>query len=189
VLAAIEAGRETGMVPRRVIEAQERSELHRIDGHITRFDLDSAMQETKDLAAKRDTTHIRERIDDRRRHVELMNRLRDRLVVQLNAQRPSFEEFQIGPERFGAVEVLKATAKKLYVLIKDDSQDVEWSRLPAEQVVAMAEAVKLAEAEDRLALGILCHRARLAAQALRYLNSLSGTPFEGEARRVLESTA
>jgi serine/threonine protein kinase len=189
VLAAIEAGRETGMVPRRVIEAQERSELHRIDGHITRFDLDSAMQETKDLAAKRDTTHIRERIDDRRRHVELMNRLRDRLVIQLNAQRPSFEEFQIGPERFGAVEVLKATAKKLYVLIQDDSQDVEWSRLPAEQVVAMAEAVKLAEAEDRLALGILCHRARLAAQALRYLNSLSGTPFEGEARRVLESTA
>jgi len=117
VLAAIEAGRETGMVPRRVIEAQERSELHRIDGHITRFDLDSALQETKDLARKRDTTHFRERIDDRRRHVELMNRLRERLVVQLNAQRPSFEEFQIGPERFGEVEVLKATPKKLYVLI------------------------------------------------------------------------
>src|SRR5207237_980045 len=46
VLAAMEAGKETGMVPQRVLEAQERSEIHRIDGHITRFDLDSAMQET-----------------------------------------------------------------------------------------------------------------------------------------------
>jgi serine/threonine protein kinase len=189
VLAAIEAGHETGMVPRRVIEAQERSELHRIDGHITRFDLDSALEETRELARKRDTTHIRERLDDRRRRVDLMNRLRERLVAQLNARRPRFAEFQIGPERFPDVEVLKATAKKLYVLIGDDSQDVEWSRLPSEQVVAMAEAVKMEEPEDRLALGILCHHAVLAPQALRYLNSLSGTPFEAEARRVLESTA
>ena len=189
VLAAIEAGRETGMVPQRVLEAQERSEIHRIDGHITRFDLDSAMEETKELAKKRDTTHIRERIDDRRRQVELMNQLRERLVSQLNLQRPSFHEFLIGPERFLEVEVLKATVKKLYVLIKDDSRDVEWSRLPAEQVVAMAEVVKLDSAEDRLALGILCHHALLAPQALRYLNSLGGTAFEAEARRVLESTA
>jgi hypothetical protein len=53
----------------------------------------------------------------------------------------------------------------------------------------MADAVKLAEPEDRLALGILCHHALLPQQALRYLNSLGGTPFEAEARRVLESTA
>ncbi|HZE99081.1 MAG TPA: protein kinase [Planctomycetota bacterium] len=189
VLAAIEAGRETGMIPQRVLEAQERSELHRIDSHITRFDLDSALEETRELAKKRDTTHIRERIDDRRRQVELMNRLRERLVAGLNAQRPSFEEFQIGPERFQGVEVLKATPKKLYLLIDDESRDVEWSRLPAEQVVAMAEAVKLASPEDRLALGILCHHALMAQQALRYLNSLAGTPHEAEARRVLESTA
>jgi serine/threonine protein kinase len=189
VLAAIDAGRETGMIPKRVLEAQERSELHRIDGHITRFDLDSALQETKDLAKKRDTTHIRERIDDRRRQVELMNRLRERLVSSLNSQRPKFAEFRIGPETFQEVEVLKATPKKLYLLVKDDSQDVEWSRLPAEQLVAMADAVKLAEPEDRLALGILCHHALLPQQALRYLNSLGGTPFEAEARRVLESTA
>lgn len=189
VLTAIEAGRETGMVPQRVLEAQERSELHRIDGHITRFDLDSALQETKELAKKRDTTHIRERVDDRRRQVELMSQLRERLVGELNKQRPSFAEFQIGPERFQNVEVLKATAKKLYLLVKDDSQDVEWSRLPAEQVVAMAEAVKLSSPEDRLALGILCHHALLPQQALRYLNSLGGTPFEMEGKRVLESTA
>jgi hypothetical protein len=49
--------------------------------------------------------------------------------------------------------------------------------------------VKLASPEDRLALGILCHHALLAPQALRYLNSLAGTPHEAEARRVLESTA
>jgi hypothetical protein len=189
VLTAIEAGRETGMVPQRVLEAQERSELHRIDGHITRFDLDSALQETKELAKKRDTTRVRERIEDRRRQVDLMNAFRERLVLQLNAQRPAFIEFMIGPERFREVEVLKATSKKLYLLIKDESKDVEWARLPAEQLVIMAEAVKMATPEDRLALGILCHHALLATQALRYLNSLGGTPFEVEARRVLESTA
>ncbi|HUR39178.1 MAG TPA: serine/threonine-protein kinase, partial [Planctomycetota bacterium] len=189
VLAAIESGRETGMVPQRVREAQERSELHRIDGHITKFNLDMAMEETRELAKKRDTTHIRERIDDRRRQVDLMNQFRERLVVQLNAQRPAFVEFLIGPERFREVEVLKATSKKLYLLVKDESRDVEWSRVPAEQLVAMAESVKLAEPEDRLAMGILCHHALLAQLSLRYLNSLAGTPFEIEARRVLESTA
>jgi len=189
VLTAMEAGRETGMVPQRVLEAQERSELHRIDGHITRFDLDSALQETKELAKKRDTTRVRERIEDRRRQVDLMNQFRERLVLQLNAQRPAFIEFLIGPERAREVEVLKATSKKLYLLIKDESHDVEWARLPAEQLVAMAEAVKMAAPEDRLALGILCHHALLAPQALRYLNSLVGTTFEVEARRVLESTA
>ena len=29
----------------------------------------------------------------------------------------------------------------------------------------------------------------MASQALRYLNSLGGTPFEGEAKRILQSTA
>jgi serine/threonine protein kinase len=189
VLAAIDAGKETGMVPQRVLEAQERSELHRIDSHITRFDLDSAMQETKELAKKRDTTRLRERLEDRRRQVDLMNQLRERLVAELNIQRPTFPQFLIGAETIREVEVLKATPKKLYILRRDVPQDVEWGRLPAEQVVAMAEAVKLAAPEDRLALGILCHHALLAPRALRYLNSLGGTPFEEEARRVLQSTA
>jgi serine/threonine protein kinase len=189
VLAAIEAGKETGMVPQRVLEAQERSEIHRIDSHITRFDLDSAMHETKVLAQKRDATRVRERLEDRRRQVELMNELRERLVAQLNAQRPSFAEFIIAGERVKEVEILKATTKKIYILQKEHPQDLEWSKLPAEQVVAMAEAVKLAAPEDRLALGILCHHALLAAQALRYLNTLGGTPFEDEAKRVLTSTA
>jgi serine/threonine protein kinase len=189
VLSAIDAGKETGMVPHRVLEAQERSEIHRIDGHITRFDLDSAMHETKVLAQKRDATRVRERLEDRRRQVDLMNALRERLVAQLNAQRPSFDEFVVRGEKVQDVEILKATPKKLYILQKDLPQDVEWSKLPAEQVVIMAEAVKLNSPEDRLALGILCHHALLAAQALRYLNSLNGTPFEDEARRILASTA
>jgi serine/threonine protein kinase len=189
VLAAIEAGRETGMVPQRVLEAQERSEIHRIDDHITKFDLDSAMDETKVLEKKRDATRVRERLEDRRRQVELMNSLRERLVAQLNVQRPSFAEFVLRGEKVQNVEILKATPKKLYILQKDLPQDLEWSKLPAEQVVAMAEAVKLCSPEDRLALGILCHHALLAAQALRFLTSLDGTPFEDEARRVLTSTA
>jgi serine/threonine protein kinase len=189
VLTAIDSGKETGMVPPQVLEAQERSEIHRIDGHITKFDLDSAMDETKVLARKREGTRVRERLDDRRRQVELMNALRERLVAQLNAQRPQFAELVIRGEIVQDVEVLKATPKKLYVLRKDIAQDIEWSMLPAEQVVRMAEAVKLNTPEDRLALGILCHHALLASQALKFLNSLSGTALEDEARRILASTA
>jgi hypothetical protein len=189
VLAAIEAGRETGMVPQRVLEAQERSEIHRIDDHITKFDLDSAMDETKVLERKRDATRVRERLEDRRRQVDLMNSFRERLVSQLNAQRPSFREFVLRGEKVQDVEILKATPRKLYVLQRELPQDLEWSKLPAEQVVAMAEAVKLATPEDRLALGILCHHALLASQALQYLTSLDGTPFADEAKRILASTA
>jgi hypothetical protein len=118
-----------------------------------------------------------------------MNALRERLVAQLNAQRPSFAEFMVRGELVEEVEILKATAKKIYLLRRDVAQDIEWSMLPAEQVVRMAEAVQLVTPEDRLALGILCHHALLAAQALKYLNSLTGTPFEDEARRILSSTA
>lgn len=189
VLAAIEAGNETGMVPQRVLEAQERSEIHRIDGHITRFDLDTAMQETKVLAQKREATRVRVRLEDRRRQVTLMNQLRDRLVTQLNLQRPSFAEFAILGEKVQDVEILKATPKKIYILRKEIPEDVEWSKLPAEQVIAMAEAVKLNTPDDCLALGILCHHALLASQALHYLSSLTGTPLEDEARRILSSTA
>jgi serine/threonine protein kinase len=189
VLAALEAGKEKGIVPQGVLEAQERSEIHRIDGHITKFDLDSAMDETRVLARKRDGTRARQRIDDRRRQVELMNQLRERLVTQLNALRPAFAEFTIAGERIFCVEILKATTKKLFILENDLPRDVEWSKLPAEQVIAMAEAVKLNTPEDRLALGILCHHALLAVQALRYLNSLGGTALEDEARRILSSTA
>jgi hypothetical protein len=189
VLAAIEAGRETGMVPQRVLEAQERSEIHRIDGHITRFDLDSALQETRVLAQKRDATRVRERLEGRRRQVDLMNQLRERLVARLNERRPFFKDFAIVGEKFQDVEILKATTKKLFILQRERPLDLEWSKLPAEQVIAMAEVVKLSEPEDRLALGILCHHAMLAAQALHYLNSLRGTSFEDEARRILASTA
>jgi serine/threonine protein kinase len=189
VLAAMEAGHETGMVPQKVLEAQERSEIHRIDDHLTKFDLDSAMEETRTLALKRDATRVRDRLDGRRRQVELMNLLRERLVEQLNQQRPAFAEFTAAGDKLFCVEILKATTKKLFILEQDRPRDVEWSKLPAEQVIAMVEAVKLTTPEDRLALGILCHHALLPVQALKYLNSLGGTPLEDEARRILASTA
>jgi hypothetical protein len=118
-----------------------------------------------------------------------MNALRERLIAQLNAQRPSFAEFHMRGEKVQNVEILKATPKKLYILQRELPQDLEWSKLPAEQVIAMAEAVKLSSPEDRLALGILCHHAPLAAQALRYLTSLDGTRSRDEAKRVMASTA
>ena len=66
---------------------------------------------------------------------------------------------------------------------------MDWSRLPAEQVAALAEATKVTGDEDRLALGILCHHAKKPTLAMKYLSSLSGTALGEQARLILESTA
>ncbi len=189
VLEAIDVGRETGMIPQRVLEAQERSEIHRIDEHITRFDLAQALEETQQLAKKRDTARIRHRLDDRLRQVELLEQLRAHIVAALNQQRPSFPQFTLADETLKDVEILKATTKKLYLLDREVPRDIDWGKLPAEQVVAMAEAVRVSSNEDRLALGILCHHSLLAELAMKYLSSLTGTPLGPEAKRILESTA
>jgi serine/threonine protein kinase len=189
VLGAIEEGREHGMVPQRVLEAQERSEIHRIDEHLTKFDLAQALEETRELARKRDTTRIRTRLDDRRRRVELLEQLRRRLVAEMNGKRPTFSTFRLMEETLKEVEVLKATPERIFLLISEMPRAVDWSNLPAEQVVGMAEALHLSGPEDRLALGVLCHHSLLASLALKYLTSLDGTPLEAEAKRVLETSA
>jgi serine/threonine protein kinase len=189
VIEAMQAGRESGMVPQRVLEAQERSELKRIDGHLTRLDLDQAMQETREIAARRDTVRVQDKLVERRRHVQLLEGLRTKLIERLNAKRPVLERLTLGREELKSVEVLKATPKKVYLLVGDEPKDAEWSALPATEVARMADQVGLAEPEDRLALGVLCHHARALDLATKYLQSLTGTAFEEEARRCLESTA
>jgi serine/threonine protein kinase len=189
VIEALEAGKERNMVPPRVLEAQERSEIHRVDEHMTRFDLEQALQETATLEKKRESERVQEHLADRRRQVTLLEQLRARLVGRLNAERPSFPEFRVAAETIQGLEVLKATAKKLYVLAGEQPRELAWSQIGPAQVVAMAGVMKLAEPEDRLALGVLCHHARLLEQAASFLQSLAGTPFEDEARRILQSTA
>jgi serine/threonine protein kinase len=189
VIEAMEAGRENGMVPQKVLEAQERSEIHRVDEHITRLDLERALAETETIERKRDTTRIRERLEDRRRQVQLLDQLRAHLMERLNAQRPTFSELVLANETLENVEIMKATPKRIYVLENDRPHDVPWSLIPAEQVVSMCDAMKVEQPEDRLALGILCHHALLPTLALKYLTSLSGTPLDEEAKRVLQSTA
>lgn len=188
VLEAIASGQDRDMVPPRVLEAQERSELAKVDDHITRLDLARALQETETLGRKRDTTRIQQRLEDRRRQVQILEELRGRLVEKLNAKRPSFPEFETGSGSWKNVEVLKATASKLFVLVGESPRDVSWGQIPCPQVVLMAEAVGVTEPADRLALGALCHHARASSLALRYLTSLAGTPFEEDARRYLQST-
>jgi serine/threonine protein kinase len=189
VIEALEQGREEDMVPPRVRMAQERSELSRVDEHITHLDVEGARRQWELLREKRDTTRVRHRLDDRRQQLLLVEQLRDRLVERLNAERPTFPELDLAGATLKNVEVLKATAKKLYLLESDRPRDAEWAQLPPAQVVAMAEALKMDAPEDRLALGVLCHHSRLAEQAARFLKSLGGTPFEEAARNVLESTS
>lgn len=189
VIEALEAGKERNIVPPRVLEAQERSEIHKVDEHMTRFDLEQALQETATLEKKRESVRVLEHLADRRRQVLLLEQLRTRLVARLNAERPTFPEFRIAAETLKGIEVLKATSKKLYVLAGDQPRDLPWAQIGTAQVVVMAQAMKLLEPEDRLALGILCHHARLLDQAADFLQSLAGTPFDEEARRILQSTA
>jgi hypothetical protein len=128
-------------------------------------------------------------LEDRRRQVELLQALRQRLVQKLNVRRPVFESFEADAAVLKGVEVLKATASKLFLLVGDSARELAWSSLPCPQVVLMAEAVELAEPEDRFALGILCHHGRAHSLALKYLTSLGGTPFEQEAKRILQSSS
>ena len=189
VLAAIGTGKEDGMVPDRLLQAQERSELQQIDAKITRFDLAKALQETRELERKRDTTWIRHRIEDRRRQLELLEQFRGRLVAALNAQRPALPQFTLDTETLKDVEVLKGTPRKLFLLVDDLPRDVDWSRLPVEQVAALAEACHVTGDEDRLAIGILCHHGKKPILAMKYLSSLAGTGLGEQAQRILESTA
>jgi serine/threonine protein kinase len=189
VIEALEAGKERNMVPPRVLEAQERSEIHKVDEHMTRFDLEQALQETATLEKKRESERVQEHLADRRRQVLLLEQLQARLVGRLNAERPTFPEFKIAAETIKGLEVLKATHKKLYVLAAELPRELPWSQIGTPQIVSMAQAMKLMEPEDRLALGILCHHARLLDQASTFLQSLFGSSFEAEARRILQSTA
>ena len=189
VLEAVEKGHDTGILPPKLRQAQERSELHKVDEHITHMDLEMALQETEALSHKRDTTRLQDRLMERRRHVMHLQKLRTRLVTLINAQRPVFREFRLANETLENVELMKATEEMLYVLLEEGPREIEWSRLRASQVVAMAEEVKMHGPEDLLALGILCHHSRLVDLSVRYLTSLKGTPYEEEARRVMETTA
>ncbi len=189
VIEALEAGKEGNMVPPRVLEAQERSEIHKVDEHMTRFDLEQALQETATLEKKRESGRVQEHLADRRRQVTLLEQLRARLVARLNAERPTFPEFRSSGEILKGLEVLKATPKKLYVLVGDQPRELPWSQVGPAQVAAVAESVKMTAPEDRLALGVLCHHAGLLEQAAVYLQSLEGTPFQEEARRILQSSA
>jgi serine/threonine protein kinase len=189
VLEAMELGRDTGMIPARVMQAQERVEIHRVDQHITSLNLDRAMAEAEALARKRDTTHVRLRLEERRQQVAFLEQFRARLVEQLNRQRPSLAGFKLGAEPLGDVEFLKATPKKVFLLAGDHAREAEWSAFEPGQIVELARTAGMESEEDRLALGILCHHARLGDLAVRFLTSLKGTGYQEAAARILESTA
>jgi len=189
VLEAIQAGRDRDMVPPRVLEAQERSEVRRVDEHMTRMDLDLALRETETVARRREGTRVQDRLEDRRRQVEILRTLRERLVEKLNAVRPVFDSFEADGAVLKSVEILKATHARLYILAGESSRELAWSALSCSQVVAMAERASLKEPADRFALGILCHHGRAHSLALGFLSSLSGTPFDAEAKRILQSSS
>lgn len=189
IIEALEAGHEKGMVPPSVQEAQERSEIKQIDRRLTHMDVEEARQEYEKVKQRRDGTRIRDRLADRRQQLLLVEQMGRRLVDQMNARRPTFPELELHGETLPKVEVLKATPKRLYLLVGEQARDIEWSSVRPAQVIALAEAMGLRGDEDRLALGIICHHARLVDGAVKFLTSLRGTPYEEAAKHILDSTA
>jgi serine/threonine protein kinase len=184
VIEAVEAGHEKGFVPPRLKEAQERAEIRRVDEEITHLRLEEAERQLEKLRGRRDTTRMRHRLADLRQQMAFVERFRGQLVERLNAARPTFPRLALFSGPLENVEVLKATPRKLYLLVGEVPREAEWSALPAAQVADMAEAVGLTSPADRLALGILCHHARQTDRARAYLESLAGTEYEEAARQV-----
>jgi hypothetical protein len=189
VISAVEAGHDSRVLPARVLEAQARAEIHRVDEQITQMKLEEAVHEAERLGLKRGDTRMKLRLADRQQQVTFLEQLRARMVDRLNDKRPTFDRFKLLGEILDGVEVLKATPKKIIILVGEGSRELAWSDLPAAQTVAIAEALGMKDAEDRLALGILCHHSRQVDLAVTYLTSLDGTPYQEVARHVLESTA
>jgi serine/threonine protein kinase len=189
VISAVEAGHDSRVLPARVLEAQARAEIHRVDEQITQMKLEEAVHEAERLGLKRGDTRMKLRLADRQQQVAFLEQLRARMVDRLNEKRPTFDRFKLLGEILDGVEVLKATPKKIIILVGEGSRELAWSDLPAAQTVAIAEALGMKDAEDRLALGILCHHSRQVDLAVTYLTSLDGTPYQEVARHVLESTA
>lgn len=189
VISAVEAGQDSRVLPARVLEAQARAEIHRVDEQITQMKLEEAVHEAERLGQKRGDTRMRLRLADRQQQVAFLEQLRARMVDRLNEKRPTFARLKLLGEVLDGVEILKATPKKIIVLVGEGSRELAWSDLPAAQTVAIAEALGMKDAEDRLALGILCHHSRQVDLAVSYLTSLDGTPYQEVARHVLESTA
>jgi serine/threonine protein kinase len=118
--------------------------------------------------------------------VEMPERFRRRLAERLSAERPSLESLLLADDRLAAVEVVKATAEKIFVFAGGDVRGYEWSRLIPAQVVALAERMELSEPEDCLALGIYCYHTGQPDAARRYLATLAGTPLERTASQILK---
>ncbi len=189
VISAVESGQDSRVLPARVLEAQARAEIHRVDEQITQMRLDEAGRQAELLGQKRGDTRMRLRLADRQQQMVFLEQMRARLVERLNEKRPAFPKMKLLGEVLEGAEVLKATPKKIILLVGEGSREVTWSDFPAGQIVSMAEAMGMKEAEDRLALGILCHHSHIVDLAVVYLTSLDGTPYQAMARHILESTA
>lgn len=171
-------------VPERVRTAQQNAEFLRIDALLASLRLEEALKEAEKLRNLRNTILVHRWVDLRRKQIEILERMRGRMAERLNERRPRLARLQLVEGQLEGVEILKATPKRIFVFFGEKSRELEWSLLPAAQILALAETLQLGAAEDRLALGILCHHAQLSEQASRYLKSLAGTPLEGAAKEV-----
>jgi serine/threonine protein kinase len=186
IVEAIEAGREGTFVPPRVLEAQQRSELRRVDEQISSLAVESALREWETVRRKREDPQVRRRLADQRHQLFLLDQFRARLVERLNARRPTLPGIALEDGALELVEVLKATSQRLILFSNDQARDVPWSSVPPSEVAAIAERIGLNEPADRLALGILCRHAGRPEVAERYLRSLEGTVLADLARDILE---
>ncbi len=188
VVAALRDGaQDTDVVPRRIIDAQRGAELRGIDESLTVFSLDEAVKQAERLETKYADETMRRQIADRKGHAEILGAFRARLIHRLNERRPRLPKFLLVKGALEGVEVLKALEERLILLHERRAMELGWSEIAHPQIVALAQAVELTGTDDRLALGIYCHHARLADQAIQFLDSLRGTPYEATLKGAMKT--
>lgn len=181
----LEAGQGADLVPESVRVAQTQIGFRRVDEDLTQMRFDEAILRLGRIEESRGDTRMRRKVDDRRRYVVLFERVRDRLCERLNERRPEIRNFALLHAELPVVEVLKATIRRLLLLVNDEPREVPWSDVAPDQFASMAGAMGLTDPEDCLALGLFCRQAHLPTRAERYLALLTGTPLEAEAKDLL----
>lgn len=177
-----------GVVAQRLQSAQQSAEFVAIDDMIAGLRLEEALREAERLRNRRPEVFVHRWVELRRKHVAALEKFRGRLADLLSAKRPRLARLLLTRGPLEGVEILKATPKKLFIFQNDKSTEVEWAQIAPKQLLALAEAMQMGTPEERLAIGIFCHHARLPEQANKYLTSLQGTPLAAAAREVTDPT-
>ncbi len=125
---------------------------------------------------------------DLAKEVEALRSFKARLAARVSDLKPSMTELALRGRRASNVKVWKVKPGNLVFTAGGEPDEVAWSELAPESVVALARACGLeAASQDRYALGLFCMHAKVSGAARGYFESLKGTEYEALSVKQLAS--